>query len=88
MKAKNEGEKRQEEIVDTAFKKVMEQAAAQEIRYTTYGEIRTGIKSLKRRKCKDGSGWNNEVILNGGEEMIKSLKKIFNEIENGTRTVE
>ena len=81
VKAKNEGEKRQEEIVDTAFKKVMEQAAAQEIRYTTYGEIRTGIKSLKRRKCKDGSGWNNEVILNGGEEMIKSLKKIFNEIE-------
>jgi hypothetical protein len=81
VKASDEIERRQEKVIETVFKERMDQAKDQDVTYTTDSEIKTGIKLLKRKKCKDGSGWNNEIILNGGEEMIKSLRKIFNEIE-------
>lgn len=80
-KAKDEIEQRQEAIIESTFQKVMEAAEDQDITYTTLEEIKAGIKLLKRKKCKDGSGWNNEIILNGGEEMELSLQKIFHKIE-------
>ena len=33
---------------------------------------------LKRKKAQDRMGWKNEFILEGGEEMVKSLQKLFN----------
>ena len=44
-------------------------------------EILKARKELKKKKCKDGTGWNNEMLLGEGEEIKKSLKMIFNMIE-------
>ena len=34
------------------------------------------IKELKAGKARDDRDWNNELILDGGEEMVASLIKI------------
>jgi len=34
---------------------------------------------LKRGKAKDNEGWSNEMVIEGKEEMVKSLE-IFNMI--------
>ena len=81
VQAEDEDGKRQEEIIEATFQEIMEAADKQEITYTTVDEIEEAMKLLKRKKCKDGTGWNNEIILNGGEEMVISLHKIFNQIE-------
>ena len=77
----NEEERRQEEIVECTFKKVLAEAEEKETIFTTLEEVQDAMKFLKKKKSKDGSGWNNEVIMNGGEEMVKSLHKIFNKME-------
>ena len=41
-------------------------------------EIKSAIKTLKTRKARDRSDWQNELVMFGGEEMIKSLEKILN----------
>ena len=38
------------------------------------------LKKLKRRKAGDRQEWTNELILEGGEEMNKSLQLMFNAI--------
>ena len=77
----NEEERRQEEIVECTFKKVLAEAEEEATIFTTLEEVQDAMKFLKKKKSKDGSGWNNEVIMNGGEEMVKSLHKIFNKME-------
>lgn len=47
--------------------------------------IRKVVSKLKRKKAGDLEGWNNEMIMEGGEEIIKSLEILFNSIH---RTVE
>ena len=48
---------------------------------TTIEEITQAKKELKKKKCKDPYGWNNELIINGGEEMDRSLLYLFNRME-------
>ena len=36
---------------------------------------------MKRKKCKDKTGWNNEIILESGEDIINSLHAMFNKME-------
>ena len=43
-------------------------------------DIKKGIKLLKRRKAADCQGWKNEMIIHGGREMERSIKKMFNRI--------
>ena len=43
-------------------------------------EIRKTIKGLKNRKACDSAGWCNEMLIEGGEEMMKSLNILFNKI--------
>ena len=43
-------------------------------------EIKKVIKTLKRRKAGDQEGWVNEMIIEGDEEMVKSLTIICNRI--------
>ena len=61
-------------------------ASKQPILLTTREEVETAMKKLKRKKCKDGGGWNNEILLDGGEEMTTSIHALFNKIET-ERTV-
>ena len=81
VEATCEEEKRQEEIIEIAFNRVLAAADETETRYTTMEEITIARKELKRKKCRDGTGWNNEMLLGEGEEIQKSLKYIFNMIE-------
>ena len=48
---------------------------------TQMEEIILAKKQLKKKKSKDSYGWNNEMIIEGGEEMDKSLLNLFNTIE-------
>ena len=43
-------------------------------------EVEKIIKTLKKKKAGDQSGWRNEMIIEGGEEMKKCLTKLFNQI--------
>ena len=31
------------------------------------------VKELKRKKCRDKSGWNNEIVIETGEEALCRL---------------
>ena len=57
-----------------------ERAKKQEPMELTEMEIRKTIKGLKRRKACDSEGWCNEILIEGGEEMVKSLNVLFNKI--------
>lgn len=36
------------------------------------------IKKLKRKKAPDVDGWKNEMILDGGEDMVEAITMMFN----------
>ena len=44
-------------------------------------DVRKGIKLLKWKKAPDRQGWRGEWLKNGGEEMERSLCKLFNKME-------
>ena len=48
---------------------------------TTLKEIEDVIKKLDPKKAKDSSGWKNNMIKEGGQEMVLSLAKIINEVD-------
>ncbi len=79
-KAESEEELKQEEIINMAFANIME-IADKETSLTTIEEVEEAINELKTGKCKDGSGWNNEIIINGGKEMKTSIHKMINRME-------
>ena len=81
VEAETQEEKDQEELIEHAFKRILDVAEEKRTVLTTNAELKKAIKTLKRKKCKDKTGWNNEVILEGGEEMEKSLLAMFNKME-------
>ena len=81
-----EQEKQQEDLVNLAFQNILDMASKQPTKLTTREEVEIAMKKLKRKKCKDGGGWNNEILLDGGEEMTTSIHALFNKIETD-RTV-
>ena len=80
-KATDDKEKQQEDIINTAFRNIMKLAKEQIPVLTRAQEVEEAVHELRTGKCKDESGWCNEMILNGGPEMIKSLLKLFNMME-------
>ena len=44
-------------------------------------EIQAAVKEMKRKKCKDKTGWNNEIVLETGEEMLECLLALINKME-------
>ena len=50
-------------------------------------EVKEIVNELKIKKAKDCDGWNNELIKEG-EEMIKSITKMFNRINDENRIPE
>jgi hypothetical protein len=40
-------------------------------------EVENVVKKLKKKKAKDKANWKNELAIYGGEEMKRSLTKIF-----------
>lgn len=76
----NEAQMKSESTVEKKIKNMKEVANTQEALTVTKKEINDVVRKLKRRKAPDSGGWRNEMLKEGGGEMIKSLKIIFNEI--------
>ncbi len=74
-------EKNQEEFINLIFSNIMKLANTMEPQLTKKEEIVEAIKELKRKKCKDAYGWNNEIVLEGGNEMVESLLYLFRRME-------
>ena len=79
--AESAEEVRQEEMINGAFENIMKIAQREPVILTTMAEIEVAISELKKKKCKDGWGWKNEFIIEGGIEMKKSLLKLVNRME-------
>ena len=79
--AETEEEKEQEIFIENAFERIMMLADRKETRYTTKEEMEAAVKELKRKKCRDKSGWNNEMVIETGEEMLECLLALVNKME-------
>ena len=79
--AETEEEKAQEQLIEEVFRRMMLLADKKDTRLTTKEEIQTASKRLKRKKCKDKSGWNNEMVLETGDEMLECLLEMINKME-------
>ena len=44
------------------------------------GDVREAIKQLKRKRCPDRSGVLGEMFIEGGEILVETLTKLFNDI--------
>ena len=76
----SEDEQKIENNIWQCIEKIKKVATKQEPLNIEEELIRKVVKKLKRRKASDSEGWRNELIVEGGNEMIKSLTILFNEI--------
>ena len=79
--AETDLQKNQEELINTAFERILQIAEKKETILTTRDEVCGAVSELKRRKCKDKTGWKNEMILETGEDTIDSLHAMMNKME-------
>ena len=79
--AETEVEKQAEEIIACASRSMEAIANSQDPRTTTAEEIENIVKKLNPKKAKDSASWKNNLIKEGGDEMISSLKNIINEVD-------
>ena len=79
-KAENENEKRAEEEVEKTFTMIESVAETQEGMIVEEETVRKVIAKLKRGKAGDTQGWTNEMLMEGGDEMVKSVTLMFNVI--------
>ena len=68
------------EAVERKVEGIMKQAEKQEAMTVSEEMVRRVVKSLKKRKSGDIEGWKNEMIIEGGEEMMKTMTGLFNKI--------
>ena len=74
-------EKEAEEINNLVWKSMLSIAKSKPPIETTEEEVKDVVKNLNPRKAKDADSWKNSLIKAGGEEMIKSLTKIANQVD-------
>ena len=72
--------KKEEEKIKKQMKTVRENAAKQKPMRITKTDIQTAVKKLKKKKATDVEGWKNEMVMEGGEEMKESIRRMFNQI--------
>ena len=75
-------EKEAEEIVEIVWKSMEAIARTQPPRITTKEEVEEIVKKLDPKKAKDIDSWKNDIIKEGGEEMIISITKIINKVDS------
>lgn len=71
-------ERKTEEVVAHVMEMMEKMSAIMEPRKTTTKEVEDVVKSLDIKKSKDMRNWSNDMVEKGGEEITKSLVKIFN----------
>ena len=77
-------EERESQIVkavEEKFNKIMEEGRKQEPKKTDIETVTRVVKGLKRKKARDNDGWNNEVMIDGGDEMVDSLIKMTDMVQ-------
>ena len=74
-------EKGAEEVVNLMWESMEIIAKRQPPRETTTEEVQTIVNKLDTKKAKDSMNWKNNIIKEGGGEMIESLKRIFNKVD-------
>ena len=62
--------------VEKKFKRIMEESLRQPPIKTDTELVENVVRGLKRGKARDCEDWNNEMIVDGGDEMVKSLVKL------------
>ena len=69
-----------EERVKKEFESIMKQKndRREKIAFTM---VKKAISTMKKRKAGDKVGWKAEWLIEGGDEMIKSLEILYNRIE-------
>lgn len=68
------------EKVEKKFAEIMTRAAEQDPLEISEEVVERKVKGLKKRKARDNEGWNNEMIIYGGKEMVKSVTKMANTV--------
>ncbi len=79
-KADTQEEEQAEEQVNNIFESIRAIAEKQLPIEISQDIVMHAIKNLKRKKASDNQGWTNEMIIDGGEEMVISITRMFNEI--------
>ena len=62
------------------FKDIISRGEKQEALIVQKNEVEQACKQLKKKKAQDTEGWKNELMIYGGEEMIRSLTLMSNKI--------
>ena len=69
-----------EDNVNKLFRLIEIIAENQEPLEITKDLVEIAIKNLKRKKAADEEKWTNEMIVEGGDEMVNSITYMFREI--------
>ena len=87
--AKTIEEKEAEESIGIKMKEIESKGNEQAPIEFEQEEVNRAIRGLKCRKASDCEKWINDMIRKGGEEMAKSIRKMFNKIlrERDTKAV-
>ena len=80
--ATTDEEKQAEEITERRFQEIKSIAInSQQLKTITTEEVLQAVKEIKIGKAGDRQGWRAEWIKYGGEEMIRCLTILFNQME-------
>ena len=74
-----------EKIVEEVINQIEAISEIREQQEVGINEVQSVTKKLKKRKATDCDGWKNEMLMYGGNEMVKSLVKIFNNIQKSKK---
>ena len=80
-KTKLEENKETVEKVEKEFNEIVERGRMQEPIKTSTELVEAVVKGLKKKKARDIYGWNNEMLKDGGIEMIESLRKMADAVQ-------
>ena len=78
--ANYENEKEKEREIEETFMKLQLIAKYQSSRVIGEDDVRKATRRLKRKKAGDREGWTNELIIEGGDEMVKSVVILCNRV--------
>ena len=67
--------------VERKFDKMMEEAEKQPTLKTEEALVDKIIKDRKKGKARDSQNWNNEMMKDGGQEMVKSIEKMADKVK-------
>ncbi len=80
-KGETEIEKEAEETINIIWNSMKTIAEGQPARRTSMDEVKAIINKLDTKKAKDSSNWKNTIMKEGGEEMIASIRKIVERVD-------